>query len=254
MDSGSGTMVKGGTMYGSRMRPKSMQQRESGMLCLTMNLFALLNLLPAPHRPQTLVQRLLFLLTGSHDGWPEEVELQDLQDRETGEPRRGTRGRPPTPQRPPPSPPPRSRRRRKNRSPVRRPPEWEEDLQYLGACALTPPLASPAETPEDCWYPSTQESPPVLSPCPGASPPSQGPDSPEHYRHPRPRSPDWDTFQPLPRPTPLPLPDQRPTLQQQKEALEKALRQVSKDAFQLQVDLDADLGRFFGKLGIAPRQ
>ncbi|AMQ81157.1 E4 [Canis familiaris papillomavirus 20] len=218
-----------------------------------MNMSLPLTLLPAQHRPATLVQRLLQLITGT-DGWPESVELQELADRETGEPHFPGGNRPPTPQAPHYSPPPRPRRRRKNRSPVRRPPEWEEDLQSLGACALTPSPCSPSVTSDDFWYPHTQESPPALSPCPGASPPCvpNSPESPVRSRgqlHLR-----LDLDQPLPPPTLLPEHIRRPTLLEQKRALEKALLQVSKDAFQLQVDIDADLGRFFGKLGIAPRR
>ncbi|AEP82752.1 E4 [Canis familiaris papillomavirus 11] len=224
-----------------------------------MNQYLPLTLLPAPPRPPTLVQRLLELLTGTRDGWPENLELQDLADRETGEPRYQPVHRPPTPQIPSHSPPLRPRRRRKNQAPVRRPPSWEENLQSLGACAPTPPLGSPVETPEEFWFPSTQDSPPtlspcpfLLSPCPGASPPHSVPDSPRHCRRRSHRNLDLD--QPLPPPTPLPLPSQRPTLLEQKQALEKALHQVAKDAFQLHVDIDADLDTFFGKLGIAPRR
>ncbi|AFK65665.1 E4 [Canis familiaris papillomavirus 12] len=216
-----------------------------------MNLFAPLNLLPAQHRPNTLVQRLVDLLTGSPDGWPEEVELRELGDRGRGRRRSPCAcARPPTPQSPPRSPPVRNRRRHRSR--YNTPPlaDWE-DLQSLGACAITPPLGSPLLTPEEVWYPRSQNSPTPLSPCPGASPPARL--SPGPYTPP-PRHLDLDYDQKLPHPSPLPLPSTRPSLKDQRKALDKALRQVQKDAFQLQVEIDADLGRFFGKLGIAPRQ
>ncbi|AEP82738.1 E4 [Canis familiaris papillomavirus 9] len=217
-----------------------------------MNLFAPPNLLPAQHRPNTLVQKLWDLLTGPN-GWPEEVELRELGERGRGRRRSPCAcARPPTPQTPPHTPPTRSRRRHRSRytPPQSDSTDWD-DLQALGACSLTPPLGSPLLTPEEVWFPRSQNSPPVLSPCPGASPlprPSPGPCTP------RPRLLDLDQDQRLPHPSPLPLPDSRPSLTQQRKALDKALRQVQKDAFQLEVDIGADLGRFFGKLGIAPRQ
>ncbi|ANW12191.1 E4 [Canis familiaris papillomavirus 18] len=248
MDYGSGTIVKSGITCDLGRRPPNMAPDRNGTWSLTMNLFALPNLLPAPHRPQTLVQKLRELLTGSGDGWPEEVELQEIRDRGRGGPQSIPTARPPTPQTPPVTPPSTRRRRRRKRTPTRRSSDWE-DLQLQGACYLTPPLGSPVLTPEEYWYPDPGDTPHPLSPCPGASPPlSQY--TPECYMSPLLR----DRDQRLPRPTPLPLPDTRPTLYEQKRALERALQQVSKDAFQCLVDVEADLNRFFGKLGIAPRQ
>ncbi|ADZ74264.1 E4 [Zalophus californianus papillomavirus 1] len=64
----------------------------------------------------------------------------------------------------------------------------------------------------------------------------------------------YDQEQPLPPPQPLPRRRRRPTLREQRQALNDTLKQVEKDAWTLRTDILGDLDNFFDKLGIVPRQ
>ncbi|AFU07674.1 E4 [Canis familiaris papillomavirus 14] len=155
-----------------------------------------------------------------------------------------------------------TRRRSRGQSPPssRGPPESEPEQEQE---VPTPPGASgglravnlPSGSPRyprtnPFWCPSPEipgwEVPGSLSTVGEGLPCSPGPlrsrqQTPDH----------WD---PLPRPEEVSRRRRRPRLQQQHENLRTALKQLSKDAFQLREDIEADLNTFFGKLGIAPQR
>ncbi|ASH99066.1 E4 [Ailuropoda melanoleuca papillomavirus 4] len=114
------------------------------------------------------------------------------------------------------------------------------------------------EEPQGAWGPlyspplSPPDSPPLTPPDPPRLSPSERRLRRRRRRRPRPPTLEGP-WVPLPPPTLLPQEHHRPTLPEQRKALEEAFTQLRKDCYQLCIDVQSDLDTFFGKLGLDPR-